>query len=110
MSDTAVTAEFRTWMCVVCGFIYDEALGLPLLAEIPMLQAIREGGDAGQFTLTRGGFPLSAVTVNLGLGGPGAGFATAGIDHSNLPATVAFAAACLAGIWWIFRTGYRLKA
>lgn len=20
---------FRTWMCVVCGFIYDEALGLP---------------------------------------------------------------------------------
>lgn len=20
---------FRKWMCVVCGFIYDEALGLP---------------------------------------------------------------------------------
>ena len=23
------TAPFRTWMCVVCGFIYDEAAGLP---------------------------------------------------------------------------------
>lgn len=22
-------APFRTWMCVVCGFIYDEAQGLP---------------------------------------------------------------------------------
>ena len=22
-------AAFRTWMCVVCGFIYDEAAGLP---------------------------------------------------------------------------------
>lgn len=47
--------------------------------------------DSGQFTLTRGGFPLNAVTVSLGLGGPGTGFATSGIDHSNLPATVAFA-------------------
>ncbi|WP_133501358.1 rubredoxin [Cognatilysobacter terrigena] len=22
-------APYRTWMCVVCGFIYDEAKGLP---------------------------------------------------------------------------------
>jgi rubredoxin len=21
--------EFRTWMCVVCGFVYDEEKGLP---------------------------------------------------------------------------------
>jgi rubredoxin len=21
--------EYKTWMCVVCGFIYDEAKGLP---------------------------------------------------------------------------------
>lgn len=21
--------EYRTWMCVVCGFVYDEAAGLP---------------------------------------------------------------------------------
>jgi len=23
------TAAYRTWMCVVCGFLYDEAQGLP---------------------------------------------------------------------------------
>ena len=23
------TAPYRSWMCVVCGFIYDEAQGLP---------------------------------------------------------------------------------
>lgn len=22
-------AEYRKWECVICGFIYDEALGLP---------------------------------------------------------------------------------
>lgn len=21
--------EFRTWMCLICGWIYDEAVGLP---------------------------------------------------------------------------------
>jgi rubredoxin len=26
---TAPQAAFRTWMCVVCGFIYNEADGLP---------------------------------------------------------------------------------
>ncbi|MFT4255421.1 MAG: rubredoxin [Pseudoxanthomonas sp.] len=29
MSDSNDTAAFRTWMCVVCGFLYDEAEGLP---------------------------------------------------------------------------------
>ena len=29
MSEPAATAAYRTWMCVVCGFIYDEAVGLP---------------------------------------------------------------------------------
>lgn len=30
MSEAAApVAAYRTWMCVVCGFIYDEALGLP---------------------------------------------------------------------------------
>lgn len=28
-SVTATATAFRTWMCVVCGFIYDEAAGLP---------------------------------------------------------------------------------
>lgn len=26
---SASSVPYRTWMCVVCGFIYDEALGLP---------------------------------------------------------------------------------
>jgi rubredoxin len=25
----STTTAYRTWMCVVCGFIYDEAAGLP---------------------------------------------------------------------------------
>ncbi len=30
MNEAAATATaYRTWMCVVCGFIYDEATGLP---------------------------------------------------------------------------------
>jgi len=28
MSESA-GAEFQTWMCLICGFIYDEAAGLP---------------------------------------------------------------------------------
>jgi hypothetical protein len=28
MTDAVATA-YRTWMCVVCGFIYDEEKGLP---------------------------------------------------------------------------------
>lgn len=29
MNEVAPPVAFRTWMCVVCGFIYDEAKGLP---------------------------------------------------------------------------------
>ena len=29
MNDVISTAAYRTWMCVVCGFIYDEVRGLP---------------------------------------------------------------------------------
>jgi rubredoxin len=29
MNETAAPVTYRTWMCVVCGFIYDEAKGLP---------------------------------------------------------------------------------
>ncbi len=42
----------------------------------------------GAFTVTRGGFPLDSITVNLGLGGPGTGFAAAGVDYVALPASV----------------------
>jgi len=47
--------------------------------------------DLGFLTVTRGGFPLSAVTVSLGLGGPGPGFATEGVDHAPLPRSVTLA-------------------
>ncbi len=42
----------------------------------------------GLFTITRGGFPLDNITVNLGVGGPGIGFAAAGTDYSALPTSV----------------------
>jgi len=43
----------------------------------------------GQFTITRGGFPLNSITVNLGSDGSGIGFATAGLDYSNnLPSAI----------------------
>ncbi len=42
----------------------------------------------GQFTITRGGFALDAITVNLALGGPGAGFATPEVDYQSLPTSV----------------------
>ena len=29
MNDPSPQVAYRTWMCVVCGFIYDEAAGLP---------------------------------------------------------------------------------
>ena len=48
--------------------------------------------NLGLLTVTRGGFPLRAVNVNLGLGGPGSGFATEGLDHSPLPRSLSFAA------------------
>ena len=47
--------------------------------------------DLGQLTLTRSGFPLNPVTVNLGIGGPGPGFAAEGVDHMPLPRLVMLA-------------------
>ena len=44
--------------------------------------------DLGQFTVTRGGFPLNLVIVNLSPGGPGTGFATQGLDVAALPGSV----------------------
>jgi uncharacterized protein (DUF1800 family) len=48
----------------------------------------QEATATGQFTVTRGGFPLDAITVNLGLGGPGVGFGTEGLDYVILPDSV----------------------
>lgn len=39
----------------------------------------------GQFTVTRGGFPLNALYVNLGLAGPGPGIGAEGTDFGTLP-------------------------
>jgi hypothetical protein len=49
-------------------------------------------GDLGQFTITRGGFPLNSITVNLSTAGPGTGLATPGLDHLPLPTIVSFPA------------------
>jgi hypothetical protein len=46
----------------------------------------------GQFTVTRGGFPLNSIIVNLGPGGSGTGFATNGVDYLALPSTVTLTA------------------
>ncbi|HTB84454.1 MAG TPA: DUF1800 family protein [Candidatus Sulfotelmatobacter sp.] len=48
--------------------------------------------NLGQFTVTRGGFALDSITVGLGVIGSGTGFATSGVDYSNLPASVTLAA------------------
>lgn len=29
MSQSTTSSTLRKWMCVVCGYIYDEALGVP---------------------------------------------------------------------------------
>jgi hypothetical protein len=43
----------------------------------------------GQFTITRGGFPLDSITVNLDSAFSGTRFATAGLDYSNnLPTSI----------------------
>lgn len=44
--------------------------------------------STGQFTVTRGGFALNSISVNLSLGGPGPGYAVEGVDHAVLPRSV----------------------
>ena len=29
MTATSSSTEFKTWMCVICGYLYDEAAGVP---------------------------------------------------------------------------------
>jgi hypothetical protein len=66
---------------------------LSILATGPAATQPDPGQDVsapGMFTLARGGFPLNDITVQLGVGGPGAGFATAGVDAFPLPPAVEF--------------------
>ena len=44
--------------------------------------------DLGVFTVTRGGFPLNAITVGLAASGSGAGVAAPGLDYLALPGSV----------------------
>jgi uncharacterized protein (DUF1800 family) len=46
--------------------------------------------NLGLLTVTRGGFPLDSITVNLGLAGPGPGTAVEGVDHAPLPRSLYF--------------------
>ena len=48
--------------------------------------------NPGMFTVTRGGFPLNAITVSLTLGAAGSGVAVEGVDHAPLPRALVFAA------------------
>ncbi|HWV98127.1 MAG TPA: DUF1800 family protein [Candidatus Acidoferrum sp.] len=48
--------------------------------------------NMGQLTVTRGGFPLTALYVNLGLAGPGPGIGTEGSDFGTLPRLAYFPA------------------
>jgi uncharacterized protein (DUF1800 family) len=65
---------------------------ITISASVPTATQPDPGQNAtalGQFTISRGGFPLGAVAVNLAGAGPAAGYAVAGSDYSNnLPSTV----------------------
>ncbi|HEV2454999.1 MAG TPA: thrombospondin type 3 repeat-containing protein, partial [Verrucomicrobiae bacterium] len=48
----------------------------------------QKSSDTGLFTITRGGFPLDSILVNVTAGPPGPGVATMGVDYLNLPSLV----------------------
>lgn len=60
---------------------------ISIAAAVPTATEPNPGQNStatGLFMITRGGFLLDSITINLGLGGPGVGFATPGLDYSNL--------------------------
>ncbi|HEX7653827.1 MAG TPA: DUF1800 family protein, partial [Verrucomicrobiae bacterium] len=68
---------------------------LTLAATDPATMQPDPGGtatDFGQFTITRGGFPLNALTVSLTVSGPGPGYAVSGTDYTPLAASVSLPA------------------
>jgi len=46
--------------------------------------------NLGVVTITRGGFPLNAITVNVAPAGPGAGMAVEGTDFASVPRSLYF--------------------
>ncbi|MGA2244695.1 MAG: DUF1800 family protein [Verrucomicrobiota bacterium] len=79
LSDYAYTTNLLTSQNVIAI-----AATIPTAAEPG---AGQNSTSTGQFTITRGGFPLDNIVVNLGVTGPGTGFAVAGLDYTGLPAT-----------------------
>ena len=47
--------------------------------------------ETGAFAITRGGFPLDSILVNLSVPEPGVGVAVEGLDFEPLPRSIAFA-------------------
>ena len=65
-----------------------------------------DGGAQLKALLSRLGPTYSTLTSLAGALEGSAGIA----DGISVGATLGFLALCLAGVWWIFRTGWRLKA
>jgi hypothetical protein len=68
---------------------------ITLAATIPTASQPDPGQTSktpGQFAVSRGGFPLNALTVNLAPSGSGIGYATAGVDYAALPTSITLAA------------------
>jgi uncharacterized protein (DUF1800 family) len=64
---------------------------ITLTATVPTATQPDPGASVtgiGQFTVTRGGFPLDGITVNLETTGSGPGFAVPEVDYVVLPVTV----------------------
>lgn len=64
MNETVDTpAGFRTWMCVVCGFIYDEAAGLPEEGIAPgtRWEAIPDNWTCPDCGVTKDDFEMMAL-------------------------------------------------
>ena len=70
-------APFRTWVCIVCGFLYDEAQGLPAEDIAPGTRLHASGAEAGwRFAVTPGGATLE-LTPGKPVRFPAAAFAAA---------------------------------
>ncbi len=44
MSTAPAPAPYRTWMCLVCGFVYDEAAGSPEDGSAARAKAMQKKG------------------------------------------------------------------
>ena len=64
MSTAVAAAAWRTWMCVVCGFTYHEADGLPFAqAGIRGLVAVLEARRMGEHARDAGEQPVGVGVI-----------------------------------------------